>query len=141
MEPDHKHEWDFNLENIPIIAEKFIDEIEENRIFLFEGSMGAGKTTFISEICRQMGADDDFGSPTFSIVNEYADSNGNPIFHFDFYRIENPQEALDIGIEDYFYSGNLCFIEWPDRLGSLIPEEAIRVFISENPDGSRKIRF
>lgn len=129
----------YNLDNITEVARKFIDEIGKNRIFLFDGEMGAGKTTFIAEVCRLLGADDDFGSPTFSLVNEYADKEGRPIYHFDFYRIDNPQEALEIGVEDYFYSGNLCFVEWPDRLGNLIPEEAVVVRIEENPDNSRKI--
>ena len=134
-------EIDFSLDNITEAATSFINEIGENRIFLFEGEMGAGKTTFISEVCRLLGADDDFGSPTFSIVNEYADRNGEPIYHFDFYRIDTPQQALDIGVEEYFYSGNLCLVEWPDRLGNLTPEEAVSVNISINPDGSRKISF
>lgn len=101
--------------------------------------MGAGKTTFISELCRQLGADDDFGSPTFSILNEYADDKGNPIYHFDFYRLQSPREALDIGIEDYFYSGALCLIEWPEKIGNLLPEEAIIVDIKVNPDNSRTL--
>lgn len=129
----------YNLDNITEVARKFIDGIGKNRIFLFDGEMGAGKTTFIAEVCRLLGADDDLGSPTFSLVNEYADKEGRPIYHFDFYRIDNPQEALEIGVEDYFYSGNLCFVEWPDRLGNLIPEEAVVVRIEENPDNSRKI--
>ena len=129
----------YNLDNITEVARKFIDKIGKNRIFLFDGEMGAGKTTFIAEVCRLLGADDDFGSPTFSLVNEYADKEGRPIYHFDFYRIDNPQEALEIGVDDYFYSGNLCFVEWPDRLGNLIPEDAVVVRIEENPDNSRKI--
>ena len=132
---------DFNLDNITKIAKEFIEKIGDKRIFLFDGQMGVGKTTFIAEVCRLLGADDDFGSPTFSIINEYSDANGNPIYHFDFYRIEDPREALDIGVEEYFYSGNLCFVEWGDRLGNLIPQEAVRVKISENTDGSRTIDY
>lgn len=132
-------EFEFNLDNIAESAKKFIDEIGKNRIILFEGEMGAGKTTFISEICRILGANDDFGSPTFSIVNEYVDGKGDSIYHFDFYRIESPQEALDIGAEEYFYSGNLCLIEWPDRLGNLIPEDALTAEIKVEPDGKRKL--
>lgn len=132
-------EFKFNLDNITEAAEKFLDEIGKNRIIFFEGEMGSGKTTFISEVCRLLGADDDFGSPTFSIVNEYADAHGNPIFHFDFYRIESPQEALDMGAEEYFYSGYLCLIEWPDRLGNLMPEEALTAKITIEPDGFRKL--
>lgn len=131
----------FKLENLSEAANALIEAIDDDRIFLFEGEMGSGKTTFIAELCRQLGADDDFGSPTFSLVNEYEDSNGNPIYHFDLYRIDSPQEALDMGVEEYFNSGNLCLVEWPDRLGSLAPEDARTVTISVNPDGSRSLKF
>ncbi len=134
-------ELTFSLDNLPSAAKTFIDAIGGHRVFAFVGDMGAGKTTFISEVCRILGADDDSGSPTFSIVNEYLDKSGKPIYHFDFYRLEYPEEALDIGVEDYFYSGHLCLIEWPDRIGSLLPEEAVTVNISENPDGTRSIIF
>lgn len=134
-------ELTFSLDNLPSAAKTFIDAIGGHRVFAFVGDMGAGKTTFISEVCRLLGADDDSGSPTFSIVNEYLDKSGKPIYHFDFYRLEYPEEALDIGVEDYFYSGHLCLIEWPDRIGSLLPEEAVTVNISENPDGTRSITF
>ena len=131
----------FGLEELPAAAKEFLATIDDDRIFLFEGEMGSGKTTFIAELCRQLGADDDFGSPTFSLVNEYEDSNGNPIYHFDLYRIDSPQEALDMGVEEYFNSGNLCLVEWPDRLGSLAPEDARTVTISVNRDGSRSLKF
>lgn len=131
----------FDLSQLPQAAKSFIDSIGDDRIFLFEGEMGAGKTTFIAEVCRQMGADDDFGSPTFSLVNEYADSKGNPIYHFDLYRIESPREALDMGVEEYFQSGELCLVEWPDRLGTLVPEEARIVTLTVNPDQSRTLSF
>lgn len=131
----------FGLEELPAAAKEFLATIDDDKIFLFEGEMGSGKTTFIAELCRQLGADDDFGSPTFSLVNEYEDSNGNPIYHFDLYRIDSPQEALDMGVEEYFNSGNLCLVEWPDRLGSLAPEDARTVTISVNPDGSRSLKF
>ena len=134
-------ELTFSLDNLPSAAKTFIDAIGGHRVFAFVGDMGAGKTTFISEVCRLLGADDDSGSPTFSIVNEYLDKSGKPIYNFDFYRLEYPEEALDIGVEDYFYSGHLCLIEWPDRIGSLLPEEAVTVNISENPDGTRSIIF
>ena len=131
----------FNLEDLPKVAKEFIKSIGDDRIFLFDGEMGSGKTTFIAEVCRQMGADDDFGSPTFSLVNEYADSEGKPIYHFDLYRIDSPQEALDMGAEEYFNSGEICLVEWPDRLGILVPEDARTVAIRVNPDGSRTISF
>lgn len=131
----------FKLDELEFVAREFIDSIGDDRVFLFDGEMGTGKTTFIAEVCRQLGADDDFGSPTFSLVNEYADSNGDPIYHFDLYRIENPQEALDMGIEEYFDSGELCLVEWPDRLGDLVPEEARTVSLFVEEDGSRRILF
>lgn len=134
-------ELKFNLNEIERAAAEFIKEIGTDRIFLFEGDMGAGKTTFISEVCKQLGADDDFGSPTFSIVNEYQDREGNPIYHFDLYRIESPREILDMGAEEYFTSGNLCLVEWPDRLEHLEPEESRIVEIRENEDGSRSLKF
>lgn len=132
-------EINFDLNGIEEAAKEFIQRMEDNRIFLFEGEMGAGKTTFIAEICRQLGADDDFGSPTFSLVNEYEDSSHNPIYHFDLYRIESPQEALDMGITEYFDSGEVCLVEWPDRLGCLVPEEAVKVNLRVNPDNSRTL--
>ncbi len=134
-------EYIFSLENMHEVALAFIEAMGDKRLFAFEGGMGAGKTTFISEICRQLGASDDSGSPTFSIVNEYRAADGAPIYHFDFYRLDSPAEALDMGAEDYFYSGNLCLMEWPDRIGNLLPEETVTVEITELPDGRRKIRF
>lgn len=131
----------YNLDNLPEIASSFIENIKENTVFAFEGEMGAGKTTLIAEICRRLGADDDFGSPTFSLVNEYVDKEGRPIYHFDFYRIESPEEAMDIGVEDYFYSGHLCLMEWSEKIGNLLPEETKKVRIKVNPDGSRTIVF
>ena len=100
------------------------------RIFAFFGSMGAGKTTFIKAICYELGVNDIVQSPTFSIINEYKTRKGDPIFHFDFYRIRNTTEVFDIGYEDYLYSGNYCFMEWPELIESLLPENAIRVRIS-----------
>ena len=131
----------FTLDSIDKAAEEFIRNIGDTRVFLFDAEMGTGKTTFIAEICRQMGATDDFGSPTFSLVKEYVDSMGNPIYHFDLYRIDTPLEVFDMGAEDYFQSGHLCMVEWPDRLGPLVPEGARTVSIKENPDGSRTINF
>lgn len=129
------------LENIASAAKAFIEAMGARRIFAFNGAMGAGKTTFIAEVCRQLGADDDSGSPTFSIVNEYRAADGSPIYHFDFYRLDSPAEALDMGAEDYFYSGHLCLIEWPDRIGNLLPEEAVEVDLLVMPNGSRLLRF
>lgn len=131
----------FELGELEAAAREFIRKMGKDKIWLFYGEMGAGKTTFIAEICRQLGAKDDFGSPTFSLVNEYTDSEGEPIYHFDLYRIDSPAEAMDMGAEEYFNSGSLCFVEWPDRLGALVPEDAVEVFIEENPDGSRSVKF
>ncbi len=103
-----------------------------NRIFAFYGQMGAGKTTFIKALCRHLGVMDKTGSPTFSIVNEYLRSGDDLIYHFDFYRIKSDEEAFDIGYEEYFYSGNYCFVEWPERAENLLPPETIRVKITMN---------
>jgi tRNA threonylcarbamoyladenosine biosynthesis protein TsaE len=100
---------------------------EENTIFVFEGEMGAGKTTFIKAICASLGIDDLVSSPTFSIVNEYESRTGNVVYHFDFYRIKNLNEAYDIGYEEYFYSGNICLIEWPEKIADLLPENYVRI--------------
>lgn len=134
-------ELTYKMEDLAEAAKKFLKEKGDDKIFLFYGEMGAGKTTFIAELCRQLGADDDFGSPTFSLINEYSDSNHNPIYHFDLYRIESPAELLDMGVEEYFDSGNLCLVEWPDRLGDFTPEEAKEVEIIVNPDNSRTLKF
>lgn len=128
-----------SLDELPRAAEEFIQAMEGRTVFAFRGAMGAGKTTLIAEVCRLLGADDDSGSPTFSILNEYRAADGSPIYHFDFYRLESPAEALDIGAEDYLYSGHLCLIEWPDRIGSLLPEDAVEVSITVGDDGSRTI--
>lgn len=122
-------------------ARSFIENIGSDCVFLFEGEMGSGKTTFIAEVCRQLGSEDAVGSPTFSVVNEYRDKNGNPLYHFDLYRLESLREVMDTGAEEYFESGELCFVEWPDRLGDYLPERTRKVRIEENEDGSRKISF
>lgn len=110
-------------------------------VFAFYAPMGAGKTTFTKAICEELGVEDAINSPTFAIVNEYEAANGHPIYHFDFYRIKRLSEAYDIGVDDYFYSGHPCFIEWPELIEEILPEEAICVHIEEQADGSRKVRF
>ncbi|MBD5268481.1 MAG: tRNA (adenosine(37)-N6)-threonylcarbamoyltransferase complex ATPase subunit type 1 TsaE [Bacteroides sp.] len=124
-------------------AKEFIGQIGENTVFAFHGEMGAGKTTFISAICRALGVEeDDISSPTFAIVNEYrSDSTAELIYHFDCYRIEDDEEALDMGVEDYFDSGALCFIEWPDRIENFLPEDVVNVAIEELPSGERRVSF
>lgn len=127
------------IEDLPDVAAEFIKEMNDRNVYAFYGDMGVGKTTLISEICRQLGCSDAVTSPTFSIVNEYIDGNGTPVYHFDFYRLETPGEAADIGLDEYLTSGYPCFIEWPERIGMLLPDEAVTVRISEMPDGSRLI--
>jgi hypothetical protein len=101
--------------------------------------MGAGKTTFIKAICEELGVSDVITSPTFALVNEYTAGNGAAIYHFDFYRIKKLEEVYDMGYEDYFYGGNLCFLEWPELIEEILPEDATKVTITEEADGSRKV--
>lgn len=105
----------------------------------FYGKMGAGKTTFIKAICEELGVEDIINSPTFSIINEYRSGTGELIYHFDCYRINKIEEAYDMGSEDYFYSGALCFIEWPEKIGEILPYDCINVIIEEEEDGKRRI--
>lgn len=131
-----------SLQEIPVVATTFIRLLpKETRIIAFEAGMGVGKTTFIKAICQVLGVQDVVNSPTFSIVNEYACSNGESVYHFDFYRLQSPQEALDFGVYDYFESGNWCFMEWAENIAPLLPTETLFVTLTENPDGSRDIRF
>ena len=109
-------------------------------VFAFYGKMGAGKTTFVKALCTELGVEDVITSPTFAIVNEYTDGKGEPIYHFDFYRIKKLEEVYDMGYEDYFYSGAPCFIEWPELIEELLPEDTVRVTIEEQPDHSRVVR-
>lgn len=128
------------LEDIRDAARQFVSQIGDRHVFAFYGHMGAGKTTFIKAVCEELGVDDVITSPTFAIVNEYTDGNGQPVFHFDFYRIKKLEEVYDMGYEDYFYSGALCFIEWPELIEELLPEDAVRVHIEQQPDGSRRVK-
>jgi len=130
-----------SLENIDAAAKEFSAALGENRIVAFYGSMGAGKTTFISALCRYFGVEDDVCSPTFTIVNEYRAADGDSIFHFDFYRIESLKEAVDIGFEEYLYSGSLCLIEWPEKVEPLLPEQTLNVRITAVSDDSRMIEI
>ena len=130
-----------DISNINNIAREFIRAMEGNRIFAFYGNMGAGKTTFIKAICEELGVSDTVTSPTFAIINEYESPSEGSIYHFDFYRIKKLEEVYDMGFEDYFYSGSLCFIEWPELIEEVLPSEAIRVTITQHPDGTREIEF
>ena len=129
-----------NLEEIREAARAFINHIGDCTVFAFYGKMGAGKTTFIKALCEELGVDDVITSPTFAIVNEYTAQDG-PVYHFDFYRIKKLEEVYDMGFEDYFYSGSLCLIEWPELIEEVLPDDAVKVSITENADGSRTIEF
>ena len=130
-----------NLNQIHEAARTFIDHIGNDTIFAFYGNMGAGKTTFINAVCEELGVEDVINSPTFAIVNEYLAGNGNTIYHFDCYRINKIVEALDMGCQDYFDSGNLCFIEWPENIAEILPEEADAVHINVQDNDSRIIEI
>lgn len=129
------------LENIHEAAKKFEASIGKANVLAFYGKMGAGKTTFIKALCEEFGVEDVITSPTFSIVNEYTDRDGNPIYHFDFYRIKKIEEVYDMGYEDYFDSGHLCLLEWPELIEDLLPDDVLKITITEQEDGSRLIEF
>ena len=115
-------------------ATSLLELINDHTIVCFYGEMGVGKTTFIKEICKKLGVEDVVSSPTFSIINEYLTDNDESVYHFDFYRIEKEEEAFDIGYEEYFYQGNLCLIEWPEKISSIIPKNIIKVQITRNDE-------
>ena len=128
------------LDNIREAAKQFIANIGDSTVFAFYGNMGAGKTTFVKAVCEELGVDDVITSPTFSIVNEYrSEQTGELIYHFDFYRVKKIEEVYDMGFDDYFYSGALCFIEWPELCEEVLPDDTVKVSIKEEPDGSRTI--
>lgn len=122
-------------------AKQFVEFMGEDKVFAFHGSMGAGKTTIIKAICKELGVKESVTSPTFAIINEYKDGEGNSIYHFDFYRINKLEEAFDFGYEDYFYSGDLCFIEWPEIVESLLPTNCVKVTIEEKENGIRVLKL
>ena len=136
-----------SIETIRESAREFIENMGEHKVFAFYGKMGAGKTTFVKAICEELGVEDVITSPTFAIINEYTLTShlspltSSSIFHFDFYRIKKLEEVYDMGYEDYFYSGALCFIEWPELIEEILPDDAVRVSISEQEDGSRLVTF
>lgn len=129
-----------SLDTIREAAKEFVAGMDDRTVFAFRGAMGAGKTTFIKAICEELGVEDVINSPTFAIINEYRSATtGELIYHFDFYRINKLSEAEDIGTEDYFYSGALCFIEWPEKVEDLLPGDVVEVNIVENADGTRTV--
>jgi tRNA threonylcarbamoyladenosine biosynthesis protein TsaE len=129
------------LEDLKTIASELLSNFPKNKIFAFFGKMGSGKTTFIKEICKQLGVSDVVTSPTFALINEYTLPEEHKIFHFDFYRIESIEEAYDFGYEEYFYSGEYCFIEWPELIETLLPKKYIKIIINEVDNGNRIFSF
>ena len=136
-----------NLSNIREAAQEFISHMGDRKVYAFYGKMGAGKTTFIKAICEELGVEEVITSPTFAIINEYSITTphspltSDVIYHFDFYRIKKLEEVYDMGYEDYFYSGALCFIEWPELIEEVLPEDAVKVQSIEKEDGTRAILF
>ena len=134
MEQDLTH-----LEELPMAARRLLDEFADERFFAFFGKMGVGKTTFIKELCEVLGVRDVVCSPTFAIVNEYSTAYGEPVYHFDFYRLKSLGEAYDLGYEEYFYSGHYCFTEWTEKITDLLPDRYVRVVLEEE-NGRRKLQ-
>ena len=127
------------MDNLDAAAAEFLEAVGENRLIAFYGNLGAGKTTFIKALCDRLGVDDNVCSPTFTIVNEYRAADGDSVFHFDFYRIDSLREAQDLGLDEYFYSGCFCFMEWPEKIAELLPEETVEVHIEPLDESTRKI--
>ncbi|MEO7444324.1 MAG: tRNA (adenosine(37)-N6)-threonylcarbamoyltransferase complex ATPase subunit type 1 TsaE [Ferruginibacter sp.] len=130
----------FILQNISEVAAAFL-EVAPRGVIAFHGDMGAGKTTFISALCRQLGIEDKVSSPTFAIINEYGGDVAAPVYHMDFYRVKNEKEARDAGVEEYFYSGHYCFVEWPEKAGNLLPENTLHCRIETIDDITRKLQI
>lgn len=116
-----------NISDINDAAQTFVNAMGDKKIFAFYGEMGTGKTTFIKAVCKILGVAESITSPTFAIVNEYKKKDGKPVFHFDFYRIKNIEDVFDFGYEDYFYSGDICFIEWPELIEALLPDDVVKI--------------
>lgn len=126
----------FSIEQLPEVAQQILEQ-NPNKVILFNGEMGVGKTTLIKQLCKTLGVQDATSSPTFSLVNEYQTSNNQTVYHFDFYRLNKETEALDMGVDDYLYSGNWCFIEWSEKIANLIPKEHSVINIELLPTGER----
>ena len=130
------------LDQLETAAQAFLKATHQaSGVYAFYGDMGAGKTTFIKAICEAMGVKDVVNSPTFAIINEYSKPSGEPVYHFDFYRLKHSGEAFDLGCDDYFTSGYSCFIEWPEKIGRYLPSDCTRVDIRLLPDGGRSVEF
>lgn len=130
----------FSIDEINNVAKKILSETNE-KVILFHGNMGVGKTTLIKELAKELGVNDATSSPTFSLVNEYKSTNGEMIYHFDLYRLKSESEALDFGFDEYIYSGNRCFIEWPDKIPNLLPDHYSEIYIQLELDGKRKLEL
>jgi len=131
----------FSLEELPEIAKRILSSNPKHKTLLFYGEMGSGKTTLIKELLKQLGVKNFAGSPTFSLVNEYLSNNEEIIYHFDFYRIKDEEEALDIGIEEYFYNNTWCFVEWPSIVENLLPLETIKLYLTKDKNKNRRIQI
>lgn len=130
----------FSLGELPTVVSRLISEAGTKRTIALQGSMGAGKTTLVHAFCDALGVSDAVGSPTFSIINEYG-TTGGPVYHIDCYRLRDEQEAIDAGVEDCLYSGNWCFVEWPEKIPHLLPPDTMRIFLEQQEDGSRLLTF
>jgi tRNA threonylcarbamoyladenosine biosynthesis protein TsaE len=137
----HKEVVCNDLNDLSRVSREIIRFAAEKKIWLFEGEMGAGKTTLIKALCQELGVADHVSSPTYSLINEYLDESGKLIYHFDFYRIKDQSEAIDIGSEEYFYSGNICFIEWPSMIPDLLPEKYLKISIEVVSPTRRNIQL
>lgn len=126
-----------SLHELPDVADAIIDSLDGRSVVVFRGEMGAGKTTLIREILARLGSEDNVSSPTFAIVNHYTAENGAPVYHFDFYRIDRIEEAYDFGYEEYFYSGDLCLVEWPEKIEELLPADTMTVRITVDSEEER----
>jgi len=129
------------LDELQHVVQSILNDMPNQAVFAFYGTMGAGKTTLIKSFCEELGVTEVVTSPTFALVNEYVDRDNNPVFHFDFYRIKKLEEVFDIGYEEYFYSNNFCFIEWPELISELLPESYVYVLIEEQDNGVRLISY
>ena len=128
----------FSLDNIEHAAKEFIDLLKDRRVVALHGNLGAGKTTFIKAVCKQLGVKENVSSPTFSIINQYTTANNKTIFHIDLYRVKDNEEAINAGVEECIYSGDTCFIEWPERV-SILPDDTVNVFIETISENERKL--
>ncbi len=134
-------EFTYQLKEIAIVAEQFLQTTFQNKVIAFYGDMGAGKTTMIHEICQQMKVQNNVSSPTFSIINEYLSGDGNIIYHMDLYRIKNAREAVDAGVEECFHSGRMCLVEWPEKAPELFPKDTVECFITLVDENVRKLQI